>query len=438
MNPARVLVYGFSATVAAGTLLLRLPQAAAPGVTITWADAFFTAMSAVCVTGLTVLDTGSAWSPFGHFVILALVQAGGLGIMTVSALVILLLGRRITLKERLVMRQALQESDLAGLVRLVRRVAVAVFSIEAAGALLLTARFLPEMPWPRALWFGVFHAVSAFNNAGFDLFGTSLAAFAGDGYVLAVVAVLVVLGGLGFHVLVELWQRWGRRVRGPLSLHTRVVLAATAVVVGGGTALILALEWNNPATLGPLALFDKLNNALFLSSAGRTSGFSTVDAATLSAPALLLLVVMMFIGAAPGSTAGGIRLTTAAAVMATVAATVRGSGDAVLFRRRLERDLTDRALALFVIALFALVTATMLLLLLEGGSFLAALFQVTSALGTVGLSALNPGEMGMPGRMLLAVAMFVGRVGPLTLVYALANRRRRQLVRYPEDRLPIG
>ena len=438
MNPARILVIGFSAVVAAGTVLLALPQAAAPGQTVTWTDAFFTAMSAVCVTGLTVVDTGSAWSPFGHVVILTLMQVGGLGIMTVSTLVILLLGRRITLKERLVVRQALQESDLAGLVRLLRSVAIAVFSIEAAGALLLTARFLADMPWPRALWFGVFHAVSAFNNAGFDLFGTSLAGFAGDGFVLAVVTVLVVLGGLGFHVLVELWGRSRRRVREPLSLHTRVVLAATGLVAGGGAALILALEWNNPATFGALSPAGRLGSAVFTSAAARTAGFTTVDTAALSGPTLLLLLVMMFLGGAPGSTAGGIRLTTAAAVLATVAATVRGSGDAVLFRRRLERDLTDRALALVVIALFVLVVATMLLLVLAGGSFLAVLFQVTSALSTAGLSTLNPSELGTPGRILLAAAMFVGRVGPLTLVYALAQRRRRQLVRFPEERLPIG
>lgn len=438
MNPARILVFGLGAAVAAGTLLLKLPQAAAPGAAVTWLDAFFTAMSAVCVTGLTVLDTGRAWSPFGQVVILALMQIGGLGIMTVSALVALVLGRRITLRDRLVMRQALQESDLAGLVRLLRYVAAAVLAIEAVGALLLSARFLAAMPWPRALWFGVFHAVSSFNNAGFDLFGTSLRAFAEDGFVLTVVGALAVLGGLGFHVLVEFGRRWGRRTRAPLSLHTRVVLAATALTTAAGAAGILALEWNNPSTLGALPPAARVGNALFAAAAGRTSGFSTVDTAMLSVPTLVLLVALMFVGGAPGSTAGGVKVTTVAAVWATVAATARGSGDPVLFRRRLDRDLTDRALALFVIALVVMLAAVMALLLLEGGGFLPALFQVTSALGTVGLTMSGPAGLGAPGRLLLALAMFAGRVGPLTLVFALASRRRRQLYRYPEERLPIG
>src|SRR5690606_2479971 len=237
---------------------------------------------------------------------------------------------------------------------------------------------------------------------------------------------------------VEFWRRWGRRTRAPLSLHTRVVLAATALTTAAGAAGILALEWNNPSTLGALPPAARVGNALFAAAAGRTSGFSTVDTAMLSVPTLVLLVALMFVGGAPGSTAGGVKVTTVAAVWATVAATARGSGDPVLFRRRLDRDLTDRALALFVIALVVMLAAVMALLLLEGGGFLPALFQVTSALGTVGLTMSGPAGLGAPGRLLLALAMFAGRVGPLTLVFALASRRRRQLYRYPEERLPIG
>ncbi|HEY8450542.1 MAG TPA: potassium transporter TrkG, partial [Bacillota bacterium] len=283
VNPARALVLGFAGIIFVGTLLLALPFAAAPGVDISWLDALFTATSAVCVTGLAVVNTAEAWSPFGQAVILILIQVGGLGLMTMSTLIALLLGKRITLRERLLIQVSLQEFSLSGLVRLTRYVLLATLMLEAIGTLILTLRFGPEHGWRRGLWLGVFHAVSAFNNAGFDLFGNSLIDYVGDVTVIGTIAGLIMLGGLGFSVLVDLF-RWPRVGWRGLSLHSKVVLSATAALVVVPTLAILAFEYNNPATLAGLGWKNKLLAAFFQAVTPRTAGFNSLAIDGMRAP----------------------------------------------------------------------------------------------------------------------------------------------------------
>ncbi len=432
-RPARKLVLGFLAAIAVGTILLRLPWSTPDGRGLSLPDALFTATSAVCVTGLVVVDIGSALSHFGQGVVLALIQAGGLGIMTVSTVFALMVGKRIGLGERLTMQEAIGGFGLAGLVRLTRMVVVAMLAIEAMGALALTALFAREFPFPRALYYGVFHAVSAFCNAGFSLFSTSLQAYSGDILVNLVFMVLIVLGGIGFYVLAELWQH-GQR----LSLHSRLAIAVSVALIVVGTLVVLGLEWENPATLGALAPGERLLASLFQSVTPRTAGFNTIPTGMLREGTLFFLIALMLIGASPGSTGGGIKTTTFWMLLAAVRSTLAGRTEIVVFERRLGRELTDKAIVIFVLAIAVVSLTALVLSLTEQATFIQVLFEAASAFGTVGLSTGITSELSLAGRLLLPLTMFVGRLGPVTVAMAITQRRRATTVRYPEDRVMVG
>lgn len=442
LDPARFLLLGFALLILIGTFLLSLPAASATGERAPVLDALFTATSAVCVTGLAVVPTASYWSPFGQTVILLLIQTGGLGIMTMSTLFALLLGRRISLRERLLIKQALGEVTLAGLVRLTRYILIFTFLVEGVGALLLFLRFLGDYsPW-RAFALGVFHSVSAFNNAGFDLFGNSLEGFRADLLVNGTIMALIIAGGLGFVVNAELYSRAAAgkgRGHPSFSLHTKMVLLVTAVFVVGGAALVFAAEYANPATLGGLGLGDKLLASLFHSVSTRTAGFNTVPIGQLRPVTLLLTVVMMFVGGSSGSTAGGIKTTTFGIIGATLLTTVLGKRDVEMFGRRISREVVDRAWALAVIALALIIFATTGLLVTEGAKFLDLIFEATSAFGTVGLTTGITGSLSPAGKLIVVATMYSGRVGPLTLALALARRRQYPLrIRFPEEKVLVG
>lgn len=437
-SPARVVVAGFAAAVGIGTLLLLLPVAV-PGETGTGLlDALFTATSAVCVTGLVTVDTATHWSGFGQAVIAGMIQVGGFGIMTLATLLGLLVSRRLGLQTRL---NAAAESKSLGLAD-VRRVLVGVartsLLFEAAGAVVLTARFATAYDEPpgRALWLGVFHAVSAFNNAGFALFSDNLIGFATDPWISLPVCVLVIAGGLGFPVLFELRRAWRRPRR--WTLHTKLVVVMTAVLVPLGTLLFLALEWSNPRTLGPMSVAGKAVAGFFQGVMPRTAGFNSIDPGQLREETLLGSDVLMFIGGGSAGTAGGIKVTTFAVLLLVIVTEVRGDQSVTAFGRRIPREAQRQALSVALLAVAVVVGATALLLLLTPFALDAVLYEVISAFATVGLSTGITADVGVPGQLVLVALMFLGRLGPITLASALALRSRPRLYELPQERPIIG
>ena len=444
LSPSQFLAFSFAGIILAGGVLLSLPFAAAPGRHVSILDAFFTSVSAVCVTGLISVDTPVDLSLFGQIVVLLLIQAGGLGYMTLSTVFAAALGRSVTLQERLTLQEALNVQNMEGLVRFARTVLRLTLAFELAGALILALNWWPSLGFGRALWYGLFHAVSAFNNAGFALWSDNLMSWRGDIVVNGVITALIIAGGLGFFVWAELLG--GRKHEIKRSVHTRLVLAATAALLVGGTVAFLALEWFNPATLAPLSLKDKLLTAWFQSVTARTAGFNTIDIGAMTVPSLFVMMALMFIGASPGSTGGGVKTSTFAITLAALWATVRGEDDTVVFKRRLAPELVAKAFFVSLIAFVAMNGVAWLLLLTEGRDLLKTLFETVSAFGTVGLSM---GENGAPvslsaffspiGKVLVMLIMFVGRLGPLTLAIAVARRSAAQAkLRYPEGKILVG
>ncbi|HOG28030.1 MAG TPA: TrkH family potassium uptake protein [Vicinamibacterales bacterium] len=444
LSPARLLSLHIAGLVLAGAVLLGLPVSSASGLALPPLDALFTSTSAVCVTGLTVLDTPKDLSLFGQVVLALLIQAGGLGYMTISSVVMLAFGRRMSMHDRMALADSLNVSTMEGLLRFARTVAALTLAIEGAGALVLGARFALDAGWARGLWLGVFHAVSAFNNAGFSLFSDNLTGYRGDVTVNLAVTALIICGGLGFFVLSGI-LRLRPRSAIRMSLQTKLVLISSAVLVAGGTAAILALEWANPRTLGPLGAGEKVLAAYFQAVTPRTAGFNTISIGDMTQPALFLTILLMFIGASPGGTGGGVKTTTFGVIVASIVSTVRGRRDTVIFQRRVPAETIGRAFALTTIAFLGVVAVTGLLLLIERRDMLATMYETTSAFGTVGLSMGAPGSavslsglFGPGGKLLVVLMMFMGRVGPLTLAVALAGSAPQEGVRYPEGRVSIG
>lgn len=432
-----LLAAGFLVTIAIGTLLLMIPIANREGVITPPITALFTATSAVCVTGLIVVDTSDYWSSFGQGIILLLIQVGGLGFMTSSTLLLLLIGHRVSLRERILLRETFGETPMGGLLRLTLQVALMTVIFEVAGALILFFRFLFLLPPEQALWMGIFHSVSAFNNAGFDIIGQfrSLTGFSDDPVVLLTIAVLIIVGSISFTVVSDLYQQ--RHFRS-LLLDTKMVLVATAILLLVGTFGILVVEWNNPNTLEPMSIPYKFLNSLFHGVTPRTAGFSSIDVGGMTQQGLFLTIVLMYIGGAAGSTAGGIKINTFAVLTTAVFSSMRGRLVATAFGRELPQDHVFRALTVALLALGLVVIMTFALSIVEEDSFLQLLFEATSAFGTVGLSMGATPGLSVAGKLLIIVTMYVGRVGPLTVALALAQRAQPARYRYPEGRVKIG
>ncbi|HEX5591297.1 MAG TPA: potassium transporter TrkG [Candidatus Limnocylindrales bacterium] len=438
-SPAAVLIVGFLVLIAVGTVVLVLPVSSQAG---TWTDpltALFTATSAVCVTGLVVVDTGTHWSSFGHVAILGLIQVGGFGFMTGSTLILfLLVGRRTRLRDRILVQASTGTSDLGSVAGVVRRVAAFTVIAEVIGALALAvAFFLHGWDPVRAAANGVFHAVSAFNNAGLDLMGEfrSLTSFTGEPLVLGVIATLIVLGGLGFAIVGDVvgkrsWQR--------LALETKVVLATSVLLLVGGAAAIGVIEWSNPETLGALPATDRVTNAVFQSVTARTAGFNSVSIGGLAEATLLVTIALMFIGGASGSTAGGIKVNTFSLLLIAIVSTARGDPSATAFGRRIPHIVVYRAIAVALLSIAVAFAVALGLELVAGGRLLDVAFEAVSALATVGLTTGITPELPDQGRLLLIAAMFVGRLGPLTLVLALAARARPVSHRPAVESMRIG
>ena len=435
LTPPKVLALGFAGVILTGGILLTLPSASTSGESTDFLTALFTSTSAVCVTGLVVVDTGTHYSLWGQLVIMGLIQTGGLSFMTMASFLFLLMGKRIGLRERILIRESLNQVDVSGMVRLVRAVLIYAFGAEAVFAAILTLRWLPDVGWPRALWLGIFHTISAFNNAGFDLMGEfrSLTGYVDDALVVCAISSLFILGGIGFSVALNLWEWRERR----LTTHSRLALRVTAVLIVAGSAILLLLEWSN--TLAPLDGPGKLLGAYFTATTPRTAGFNTLDTAALRPATQFLIVLLMFIGASPGSTGGGIKTTTFGLLTAAVWSQGRGRDDVVILGRRIAVEQVNRALAVTFLSSSLIVLVTLLLCLTEKADFLTLLFETVSAFGTVGLSMGITPKLSAFGRLLIIGTMYAGRVGPLTLVFALAQSRRPQNgVRHVEDRVLIG
>lgn len=437
LTPPRILAFGFAGVILLGSFLLTLPAAARAGQGTSYLDALFTATSATCVTGLVVVDTGSHYSLFGQLVILSLIQVGGLGIMTMATLYALMIGKRITLRERLAIQESLGQFKVAGVVRLTRAIILITLVAEALGSLILFFRFLSDYRPAKALYFAVFHTVSAFNNAGFDLFGTSLMGYVGDPVVILTVSVLIITGGLGFTVVYELLGQF--RQRHSLSLHSKVVLKTTVLLLVLGTVFIFLFEYRNPSTLASLDWKGKLLGAFFHSVTPRTAGFNSLPTGKLTQATLFLTILLMFIGGSPAGTAGGIKTSTFATILLAVWINIRGRTDLEIFRRRLPHEIVAKALVLMVLAMLLVGGMTLLLLLTEHWPFLDLAFETVSAFGTVGLSTGVTPSLSPMGKLVTILTMYAGRVGPLTLAMALAQQGQKPTdIRLPEERILIG
>lgn len=437
-TPARILMSGFGLLILFGGLLLSLPIASQQGTELPFLDALFTATSAVCVTGLVVVDTGTYFSTFGQLVILFLIQIGGLGFMTVATFVAIFTGKRIGLKERLILQEALNVDSLEGLIRLTRNVVLLTLGIEAFFAAILAVRFSSEMPLGQAIYYGVFHSIAAFCNAGFDLFGDfkSLADYVTDPTVNFAIMSLIILGGLGFVVMVDL-RRLMQKQR--MSLHSKLVLVMTATLLVVGTLGYYLFENENPSTIGSLPESGKWLASAFASTTARTAGYASINYELITEGGGLWTMILMFIGASPGSTGGGIKTITALAILLYVWTVMTNKEHTVVFNRSVSKSLIYKSLVIAVISSLVVAFAVLVLSVTENVTLDRLLFEVTSAFSTTGLSMNLTPTLSPAGRVIIIIMMFIGRLGPLTLAVALAARQPdKAKVKYPEGNLYVG
>jgi trk system potassium uptake protein TrkH len=438
-HPGRVVVAGFGLATIAGTVLLMLPVASESGEATGLLAALFTAVSAVCVTGLVVVDTPTYWSGFGEGVILGLIQIGGLGVMTLASLLAMLVARRLGMRMQLSAQAETKALGLGDVRRVVAGVIRLSLAVEAAVALLLILRFAIwyDEPFWRAVYLGVFHAVSAYNNAGFALYSDSLIGFVTDPFILLPIIVAVVVGGLGFPVVLEV-LRHRRRSSRRWSLHTRVTVVTYAALLVAGTFAFLLTEWRNPDTLGRFGLHHKLLVALSHGVMPRTAGFNSLDVAQFEPTTLLVHDVLMFIGGGSAGTAGGIKVTTFALLAFVILAEVRGEPTVHVLDRRLPGHVQRQALTVALLAVGAVMTGTLALLAVTSFRLDDVLFEVISAFGTVGLSTGITAKIPAVGQVILILLMFIGRLGPITMASALALRERPRRYELPEERPIVG
>jgi trk system potassium uptake protein TrkH len=435
LHPAQILVIGFASLILVGALLLMLPISAEPGKNLNFINALFESTSAVCVTGLTVVDTGSTFTLFGQIVLLVLIQFGGWGIMTVAIFMFIILGKKIGLKERLLLQDALNVFTLSGVVKLVLRIMGITLVIECIGAAILAIRWSFEMSWNKAIYYGIFHSISAFNNAGFGLEADNLSKWVGDPTVNLVITALIIIGGIGFSVIFDVWRKKSFR---KLSLHSKVALLMTLILIIFGTFIIFISEYHNAKTIGHFNLGNKLWASYFQSVTTRTAGFNTIDIGKMTQSSQVFMMVLMFIGASPGGTGGGIKTTTFSILLLTFWSVLTNRENVNIFKRRIPWGLVNRSLSIVVTAMIFLFTIFFLLTYTEHIEMRRLLFETISAFGTVGLSTGITSSLSPTGRVLITIMMFIGRLGPLTMAYALMSNRKEARVKYSEEKILIG
>ena len=436
LNGVQILALGFLVLILIGGIILSLPISSQSGEPTNFLDAIFTSTSAVCVTGLVTLDTSTHWSILGQTVIITLIEIGGLGFMSFAVLISLILGKKITLRERLVMQEAMNTYSIQGLVRMVKYVLIFTVSVQFFGALLLSTQFVPEYGLSRGIFYSIFHSISAFCNAGFDLFGTSLVSFSNNSVVILVVSTLIIIGGLGFTVLLEIYEFKGIK---KLSLHSKLVLITTGVLIFGGAILMLIFEYSNPNTIGLMNIKDKLLNSFFASVSPRTAGFNSIPTSDMTLASKFLTIILMLIGGSPGSTAGGLKTVTCGILVLTVISVIKGREDTEVFGRRFTKEIVYKAFTIVFIGLSLVIGVTMILSYTEAGaSFIDLLYESASALGTAGLTLGLTPNLSPIGKVLIMLMMYIGRVGPLTVMLALTRKRKKSGYKYPEGKILIG
>lgn len=432
LSPPQVLLNVFLIGIILGTLFLKLPISSTNSVS--WLDALFTATSAMTVTGLVVVDTGTVFTTFGQVVILILIQMGGLGIMSFAVLIFLALGRKIGFKHRILIQQALNQTSIGGVVKLVQKLLVFSLIIEGIAVCFLSIRWVPELGWSEGIYASIFHSISAFNNAGFSIWSDSLMSYVGDPLVNIIITCLFILGGLGFTVLVDLWRT--KNIH-KLSLHSKIMLLGTFLLNIFSFILVFLLEYNNPHTLGNLPFFDKVWGAYFQAVTPRTAGFNSVDIGSLEEPTLFFMVFLMFIGAGSASTGGGIKLTTFIAMFLSVLTFIKGREEITIYGRTLNPTIIIRSLAISMISISVIFIGIFILEFTQDSSFLSIVFEVVSAFGTVGLSMGLTGDLTFAGKVVIIIIMFIGKIGPLTLAFSLA-KPEKSLIKYPKEDILTG
>ncbi len=444
LDPTQIMVIGFALVILIGARLLNMPMATQTGERIGLLNALFTATSAVCVTGLVVVDTATYWSEIGQVIIITLIQIGGLGFMTITTMFAIIVKKRINLRERLLIQESLNQFDLSGLVKLTRYILLTTFIIEGVGAILLSFVFIPQFGVSKGIWYSIFHAISAFCNAGFDLMGSvsgpfsSLTSYVDNGTVVITASLLIILGGLGFPVILDILKQ---RKFSKLNIHSKVVLISTAFLIISGAVVIYLLECNNNETIGSLSTEGKILASLFQSITTRTAGFNTVDLALMRESSIFIMIIFMFIGASPASTGGGIKTTTVATLLLSVRSFISHKQDIEIFERRVGTSTVNKSLGVFLIGIVVVVFGTLIISITEDGfTLLESGFEVVSAFATVGLSIGGSPDLTTLGKVFIMIFMFMGRVGSLTIFMALTHRgpKKKQLIKYPEGKIIVG
>lgn len=447
LTTTQIITLSFLFVILIGTLLLTTPLASANGTAASFADAMFTATSCVCVTGLVTVTTASHWSLFGHIIILLLIQIGGLGVVAIATIFTMLLGKKLSLSSLMLLGDAFNLETMQGLVKFLRKVFLGTFLVEGTGALLYLPVFVPEFG-AKGIWYSLFHAVSAFCNAGIDLIGPdSFIPYVHHVWINAVTMALIILSGLGFIVWFDVADvvkkklqedRNNRSIWSQLCLHSKIVLVMTAFLLFTGAVLYFIFEYHNPSTIGSFTFGQKALAACFQSVTTRTAGFVTIPQKGLTAPSVIVTLFLMFTGGSPVGTAGGVKTTTLAIIFLVVIATVRGREDIICFHRRISVKTARKALAVVLISFFASIAAIIILMLFEPGAAVDQIFEVYSALGTVGISRDYTSMVGTAGKIILCVCMYLGRIGPITMVLVFTMRDRQIAARLPKEHVAVG
>lgn len=439
LQPVQIIAIGFALVILLGAILLTLPISSASGKSTSFIDCFFTSTSSVCVTGLTVKDTANYWSTFGKFVIITLIQVGGLGFMTFTTLVFLLVRKKITLKERMVMKEAMNSLSLQGLVKMTKYILRFTLSIEAIGVLILATQFIPLFGVGKGLVYSIFHAISAFCNAGFDLMGNfnSLTNYSNNSVILCAISFLIIAGGLGFYVWNELYQH---KEFDRFTLHTKLVINTTFILVVGGAIFMYIFEKNNIYTIANMGVKDKVVNSFFASVTPRTAGFNSIPLDKMTVGGIFLTIVLMFIGGSPGSTAGGMKTTTVVVLLYAMISNIRCREDVEIGKKRIAKDIVYKAILVAIMSFIVVISATFALAITETGFSLQEIFfEVASAFGTVGLTLGITTKLSTLGKIIIAVCMYFGRVGPLTIILAFSNKSASKgKIKYPEEKILVG
>ena len=440
LTTTQIIMLSFLAVIFLGSLLLSLPISSADGEAVPYLDALFTATTATCVTGLVTLSTASAWSIFGQAVILVLIQVGGLGVVTIMSALMILLQKRMGIGDRLLLQDAFNLNSLSGIVRFVKRVILGTALVEGIGALLYMTVFVPEFG-VKGIWIAVFTSISAFCNAGMDIISNdSLCSYATNPIINLVTCALIVLGGIGYIVWWDVMGlRKGAAGRRRLSLHSKIAISTTLLLIFGGGLLILLFEYHNPRTIAELSLFDKLQVSLFQSVTTRTAGFATVPQQDLTNASSILCLLLMFIGGSPVGTAGGIKTVTIAVLVASALSSIRNRQEVTLFQRNISKQAVSKAVAVTTMSFVILFTSTLLLSAVSPGEPLDILFETVSATATVGLSRDLTPYLNAYGKIIIIGTMYLGRVGPISLALALNSGKKQQnIIKNPTEEISVG